>query len=661
MSIGMFRIFPTEARELARATYGKHAVHAFEHHDYHTITKSAMHRFARRGFGYCWTRLFPCAIRVLLARHLGPFATAAGLLVARKHWHAWVDDHYLVESRGKMLHVRRGKARLQTLPFVALGCATEHQRVGATSVEYSRTQLSPIPGGNSHPSTEHDREEASFPLPKSEDGEYFLPTGTPTRIIPYPLLTEDGYIADDAPEGFVWYHIRDAPNFGPALVPDPTIEFPTRQPPIISLPTRTEDNWGQPMNLGTADESDAYQDEDRHPAQVTEDRRLVEVAEDRHKVDLVEVVEDRHREVVEDRHKVDLVEVAEDRHKVDLVEVVEDRHREVVEDRHKEKPSHKKNHVKEPERFKGDKEKTEDFVYHLQLYLAGTKGDAHKIRTTLSYLSDEADNWGQAWDKANMAAVNASLISFADFMKDFEKYFTDPQLREKAELEMKGLRIGYKETAQAFFVKFNRHRIRSVTDDLAHDYEHVKHLERTLPQGFVSQIKSSLANGLSMLILNWDMQRGLGNITQQQMDAQVAREEQTFASMKKFQETAILLDPSCRPYAHETTRTQYTPRPTAPFVSRAGFRPQTSTSAPPKTTQETRAVIPSSTTAQPARSSAPQAATDKPRGACFLCQSKEHWALRAMFENQEMTLEEFESEMDVLQEEELEDEDFPNL
>ncbi|KAH7087260.1 hypothetical protein BKA62DRAFT_777787 [Auriculariales sp. MPI-PUGE-AT-0066] len=118
---------------------------------------------------------------------------------------------------------------------------------------------------------------------------------------------------------------------------------------------------------------------------------------------------------------------------------------------------HQKNHVKEPERFKGDKEKTEDFVYHLQLYLAGTKGDAHKIRTTLSYLSDEADDWGQAWDKANMAAVNASLISFTDFMKDFEKYFTDPQLREKAELEMKGLRIGYKETAQAFFVKFNRH------------------------------------------------------------------------------------------------------------------------------------------------------------------------------------------------------------
>ncbi|KAH7090120.1 hypothetical protein BKA62DRAFT_677158 [Auriculariales sp. MPI-PUGE-AT-0066] len=210
MSIGMFRIFPTEARELARATYGKHAVHAFEHHDYHTITKSAMHRFARRGFGYCWTRLFPCAIRVLLARHLGPFATAAGLLTARKHWHAWVDDHYLIESCGKLLHVRRGKGR-SIVPVAKIG------RRGIPPARWN-----------------------------------------PVRIIPYPLLTEDGYIADDAPEGFVWYHIRDAPDYGPALVPDPRIKFPTRPPPIINLPTRTEDNWGQPMNLGTADESDAY-------------------------------------------------------------------------------------------------------------------------------------------------------------------------------------------------------------------------------------------------------------------------------------------------------------------------------------------------------------------------------------------------------------------
>lgn len=116
--------------------------------------------------------------------------------------------------------------------------------------------------------------------------------------------------------------------------------------------------------------------------------------------------------------------------------------------------------IARPAFFDGKRENFASFITDVQMYLIGTDPtatDAMKILFTLSYMKEGlALKWRDQFMREEVAKPADQKTSWVNFIQALEQTFTDAHAQENARAKLHGYKQKYKETADEFFVEFER-------------------------------------------------------------------------------------------------------------------------------------------------------------------------------------------------------------
>lgn len=209
-----------------------------------------------------------------------------------------------------------------------------------------------------------------------------------------------------------------------------------------------------------------------------------------------------------------------------------------------------KNYASKPEPFNGDKARYETWKNALDLYILGVNGHQDKIIAALSFMtSGRASAWAIQWRADHGHALMADKLSWEDFEAALDKYFRDPREEEKARADLFTMRIGYKEDAHTFLIRFGEKRTKAHMADTVFDRQITEHLERTLPGALVNAVKQTFTATQEAEEGFWKRSRNIGMISPAAYEIAMQDVGQP-CSFEKFKDLAIKCDPTVRPHAY---------------------------------------------------------------------------------------------------------------